>query len=89
NPVPSSNPSVQLVNDALSNYQYRTLDTEVYYDDNGDLTMAVQLQGINPDLNGGQPINLNVNISNNIPSLLRSLQASRVITDALEQSLSR
>ena len=89
NPVPSSNPSVQLVNDALSNYQYRTMDTVVYYDDNGDLTMAVRLQGINPDLNGGQPINLNVNISDNIPSLLRSLQASRVITDALEQSLSR
>ncbi|MDP6537247.1 MAG: YdbH domain-containing protein [Gammaproteobacteria bacterium] len=89
NPVPSSNPTVQLVNDALSNYQYRTMDTEVYYDDNGDLTMEVQLRGINPDMNGGQPINLNVNISDNIPSLLRSLQASRVITDALEESLSR
>lgn len=87
NPIPSSNPSVQLVNDALSNYQYETMNTEVYYDENGDLRMEVQLQGINPDMNGGQPINLNVNITDNIPTLLRSLRASRAITDALEESL--
>jgi len=87
NPIPSSNPSVQLVNDALSNYQYETMNTEVYYDENGDLRMEVQLQGINPDMNGGQPINLNVNITDNIPTLLRSLRASRVITEALEESL--
>jgi len=50
--------------------------------------LEVELRGNNPDMNGGQEINLNVNISDNIPTLLRSLQASRVITDALEQSLS-
>lgn len=87
NPVASSNPSVQLVNDALSNYQYKTMNTEVYYGENGDLLLEVQLQGTNPDMNGGQPINLNVNITDNIPTLLRSLRASRVITDALESSL--
>lgn len=87
NPVASSNPSLQLVNDALSNYQYKTMNTEVHYGENGDLLMEVQLQGTNPDMNGGQPINLNVNITDNIPTLLRSLRASRVITDALESSL--
>ena len=89
NPIPSSNPSVQLVNDALSNYQYESLNTEVYYDENGDLRMQVQLRGTNPDMNEGQAINLNINITDNIPTLLRSLQASRVITDALEQRLTR
>lgn len=88
NPVPSSNSTVQLVNDALSNYQYEILNTDVFYDENGDLRLEVQLQGANPDMNGGQQINLNVNIIDNIPTLLRSLQASRAITDALEQSLS-
>lgn len=84
---PSTNPSVQLVNDALSNYQYDTLDTRVVYQENGDLDLAVQLQGINPDMNQGQAINLNVNVSDNVLSLLESLQASRSITDALEESL--
>ncbi len=87
NPISSGNPSIQLVSDALSNYQYKTMNTEVDYDNNGDLTMEVQLQGFNPDMNGGQPINLNLNITDNIPMLLRSLRASNVITDALKTSL--
>jgi len=89
NPIPSSNPTVQLVNDTLSNYQFETLNTEVYYDENGDLRMQIQLRGTNPDMNAGQAINLNINITDNIPTLLRSLQASRVITDELEQRLAR
>jgi hypothetical protein len=87
NPIPSSNPSIQLVNDALSNYQFTTMNTDVFYDEIGDLRLAVQLRGTNPDMNNGQGINLNVNITDNIPTLMRSLQASRIITDALEQSL--
>jgi hypothetical protein len=57
------------------------------YAKNGDLNLAVQLQGVNPDMNKDQAINLNVNITDNIPSLLKSLQASRSITDKLEESL--
>ena len=87
--TPSSNQNLQLVNDALSNYQYQTMDTEVFYDEDGELLLSVQLQGRNPNMNNGQAINLNVNITNNIPSLLKSLRASRVITDELERFVSQ
>ncbi|PCI73638.1 MAG: hypothetical protein COB20_16055 [SAR86 cluster bacterium] len=87
--TPSSNQSLQLVNDALSNYQYQTMNTEVFYSEDGELLLNVQLQGSNPDMNNGQAINLNVNITDNIPSLLKSLQASRVITDELERFVSQ
>jgi hypothetical protein len=87
--IPSSNQSLQLVNDALSNYQYQTMNTEVFYDEDGELLLSVQLQGRNPNMNNGQAISLNVNITNNIPSLLKSLQASRVITDELERFVSQ
>jgi len=87
--APSGNASMRLVNEALANYQYQTMNTEVYYDADGELLLSVQLHGRNPDMNDGQAINLNVNISDNIPSLLRSLQASRVITDELERFVSR
>lgn len=86
-PVPSSNQSLQLVNDALSNYQFQTMNTEVFYDTDGELLMQVQLQGNNPDMNNGQAINLNITISDNIPTLLKSLQAGRVISDELERVL--
>ncbi|MFT5937881.1 MAG: hypothetical protein ACI85S_002957, partial [Pseudohongiellaceae bacterium] len=86
-PASTLNSRLQLVNDALSDYRYDRLNTNVFYTENGDLTLAVQLQGFNPDMNQGQPINLNVNVTDNIPTLLKSLQASRSITDALEETL--
>lgn len=88
-PASTLNPSLQLVNDALSDYRYDRLNTNVFYTENGDLTLAVQLQGFNPDMNQGQAINLNVNVTDNIPTLLKSLQASRSITDALEETLNK
>ena len=78
-----------MLNQALSNYQYQTLNTEVYYDDAGELRLEVQLRGTNPDMNGGQPINLNVSISDNIPTLLQSLRAGQAISDRLEERLGK
>jgi hypothetical protein len=85
----TGNGSLDVVNQALSNYFFETLDSEVNYNDSGDLTMGLQLRGSNPDMNGGQRINLNVNLVNNIPDMLRSLQATRTITDVIERRLAR
>jgi hypothetical protein len=85
----SGNAALDFVNKTLSNYQYDVMETGVNYLPNGDLALAVQLQGTNPDTNPGQRINLNLNISDNIPTLLRSLQAGRTITEAVEQQLQR
>ncbi len=86
-PSPAANRNVRLLHDALSNYQYESLNTRVYYSGDGELSLEVELRGVNPDMNGGQPINLNVNISDNVPTLLQSLRAGRTITDRLEQRL--
>lgn len=85
--VNSGNAALDLVNQALSNYQYSLMETEVEYLPTGELELGVKLQGRNPDVNGGQRINLNLNISDNIPALLRSLQAGRSIAEALEREL--
>lgn len=45
----------------------------------------MRLSGINPDMDATQPIILNLNIENNVPQLLRSLQAIRSIEDILER----
>ena len=85
--TPASNPSVEWVNKALSNYHYDTLDAKVRYLDNGDLNLKIAMKGKNPDLNQGQAINLNLNITDNIPMLLKSLQAGRTVTDVVERKL--
>jgi hypothetical protein len=83
----SGNAAVDFVNTTLSNYRYDMLDASVNYRPDGELALSVQMQGVNPDNNPQQRINLNLNISDNIPSLLRSLQAGRSVTDAVEAHL--
>ncbi len=83
----SGNAAVDFVNTTLNNYRYDVLDASVNYLPDGELALAIQMQGVNPDNNPEQRINLNLNISDNIPALLRSLQAGRSITEAVEAYL--
>jgi hypothetical protein len=84
-PPGQGNPAMDLVNQALSNYQFQSLESTIDYSPDGELLLAMQLRGSNPDMNGGQAINLNLNISDNIPTLLKSLQAGRAIEDFLQE----
>ncbi len=81
------NAALDFVNEALSNYQYDLMETTVEYQPSGELDLGVRLQGLNPDMNNGQRINLNLNINDNIPALLQSLQSGRSIAEAVERAL--
>ncbi len=82
-----SNSALKLVREALNNYHYDQMKLVANYSPKGDLQLDVRMKGMNPDMNQGQKINLNVNISDNIPMLLKSLQSSRVVTDILNNKL--
>lgn len=79
------NESVKMVVDALSNFQYHVLDVTSDYQPDGDLILQVRLKGHNPDWQAGQPIHLNLNLEENIPMLLRSLQLSDEITERVRK----
>lgn len=80
-----SNPSMQLVADALDDFHYDLLDSAVGYDERGKLTLALRLQGRNPDLEKGRPINLNVNLEEDVPALLTSLQLTDKVSETIRQ----
>jgi hypothetical protein len=61
---------------ALADFRYEVLDIGVNYEPNGDLLLGVRLEGHNPSFEDGRPLHYNVNISENIPVLLRSLRLS-------------
>ncbi len=82
-----TNPSMASVIEALSNYQYNIFQLEADYLESGDLVLEVLLRGHNPDYEQGRPIHLNLNITDNIPVLLKSLQAGRVIADTISKKL--
>lgn len=80
-----SNPSVNLVVDALSNFQYQVMKVSSDYKPKGDLNLQVHLEGRNPDWQKGQPLHLNLNLQENIPTLLRSLQLSDEISERVRK----
>ncbi|HEY0960958.1 MAG TPA: YdbH domain-containing protein [Pseudomonadales bacterium] len=81
----SGNAGLDLMHQALGNYQFESLTSGIEYTPDGELLLDMKLQGHNPDMRNGQRINLNLNLSDNVPALLESLQAARRIEDFLEE----
>jgi len=76
--------NLDIASRALRNFQFDSLSSVVTYDDEGDLVLNMRLSGINPDMDPNQPVILNLNVENNVPDMLRSLQAVRSIEEVLE-----
>lgn len=88
-----TNSNMKLVFDALDNFQYSVLSSEISYDTSGKLILGLTLQGSNPNMQQGRAINLNVNLEEDLPALITSLQLTNklndVITKRVQQYLQR
>lgn len=82
-----SSPELQLAVDALKNFHYKVLDINASYAENGKMTLAVRLEGRNPDMKNSRPINFNLNVSEDVPSLIKSLMLTREISDGLQKRI--
>nr|WP_029249823.1 YdbH domain-containing protein [Microbulbifer agarilyticus] len=81
----SSNPQLKLVAGALEDYTYRDIHGTMQYPLSGDLQLNLKLTGNSQAIDTKRDLIINLNLENNVPSMLRSLQASRDLTDVLEQ----
>ncbi|WP_323133338.1 YdbH domain-containing protein [Marinobacter sp. F3R08] len=77
------NQTMDVVVQALQNFHYSVLNSTIDYDEQGKLTLGLRLEGENPELRGGQPVVLNVNLEEDIPALLTSLQLSGRVNEAV------
>jgi hypothetical protein len=89
--VPSSGgtSAVDIVTEALSNFEYDTLTSSVGYSKDGDLVLQMRITGRNPDMKDSRPVVLNLGVENNVPKMLKSLQAARAVEDILEKRISK
>jgi hypothetical protein len=80
-----TNQSIGMMTRALSNFQYQLLDVTSNYQPSGDLELKVRLEGKNPDWDGGRPVNLNLNLQENVLKLFESLQLDEKISDKIRE----
>lgn len=70
---------------ALRELHYRDLEIEVGYLPDGTLDLKFHFKGTSPELDTRRPVHLNINISQNLLSLLRSLR----YTEEIDTEISR
>lgn len=82
-----ANPGMKLVTDALEDFHYDLLDSSLDYDQSGTLRLGVRLQGQNPAIEQGRPIHFNINLEEDIPTLLASLQLTDKVSEIIQQRI--
>jgi hypothetical protein len=87
NAMAKSQPSMKLVVDALDDFHYTALASQINYDEKGKLLLSVKLEGRNPALENGRPIHLNVNLEEDVPAMLASIQLSSKVGDIVKKRL--
>lgn len=84
-----SDRQVQLVAQALHNFQYSLLRVGVKYGETGILDLNARLEGRNPDLRNTPPIHFNLTVQEHIPTLLKSLRLVEDIHGTIERKYRR
>jgi len=79
------NVNMDIVLGALKNFHYDVLDVEINYDQDGRLVLHMKLQGKNPEFKKSRPIHFNLQVEENIPALLKSLQITKGIEEQIEK----
>ncbi|MFC6635143.1 intermembrane phospholipid transport protein YdbH family protein [Microbulbifer taiwanensis] len=83
----AGNPQLKLLAGALEDYNYRELSGTLEYPPSGDMQLQLKLVGRSASVAADRDLIINLNLENNIPDMLRSLQATRDLTEALEKQV--
>jgi len=83
----SSSMESEMLLKALDDYQYEQLDAAMAYKSDGQLTMQLEMKGRSPGLHATRPLHLNLNLDQNILSLIESLRAVDGLNDRIDRAV--
>ncbi len=72
---------------AFSNFRYESLEARVDGDLRGELRIALHVRGASPEFQGGQPIELHLNLESRLADLVREGVAVYRVPDVVEERL--
>ena len=73
--------------DILKNFNYSTLSGTASIDEDGRTLLSVAVSGSNPSLRNSQPVNLNLNIEENMYQLFKSLNVAKRIDEQVQRNM--
>lgn len=82
-----ANPGMQLVADALDDFHFKVLNSGLDYEPSGKLLFNIQLEGENPAVEKGRPIHLNLNLEEDLPALLASIQLGNHVSETIQERI--
>lgn len=80
-----SNPLSGIALKALQDFRYSRLAAELDYHPDGKLGIALHMSGVSPEVAEHQKVNLNINIEQNVGTLLKSLRYAQQIDDDIDK----
>lgn len=80
-------PGTDILFEALEDFQYQVLLSGVEYTPDGELKIALHLEGSNPKMDSNRPVHLNLNLEQNLLSLLKSLRFVDGLGEQLDQRI--
>ncbi|MCP5179189.1 MAG: YdbH domain-containing protein [Pseudomonadales bacterium] len=80
-----SQPGLDFALQALEDFHYESLEADISYAESGDMQAAIRLKGRNPAVEKGRPIHYNLNIGENLPTLLKSLRLQDQVNQQVER----
>lgn len=82
-----SNPGLQILNQALEDFHFKVLTSDLSFAKDGKLVLSMRLEGNNPNFERGRPIHFNFNLEQNLFALLASIQLTNQVNDLILQRL--
>ncbi len=81
----ASNQGMKIVMQALQNFHFSVLSAGVSYSKEGLLLLALKLEGNNPDFEKGRAVNFSINLEENLPAMITSLQLSGQVSELVKK----
>ena len=76
-------PGTEIVFQALRDFRYDVMTADTFYSPDGNLQLQMHLEGTSPELKTSRLVHVNINLEQNVLSLLRSLR----LVDGLNEKL--
>ncbi len=81
----AANQGLRTTYEALSNFLYVHLVSSISMTPDGNSIITIQLKGTNPDFQGGRPIEMNLNVEQNLLDLMRTLSISTNVEEIISE----